>query len=122
MEKYPEYMVKNFPKWFYKCRNGETYPYTKEEIEKSIDPFVPSTFIPILKEMNYPFIEEEWIYNIISVINRRDNFDFMNGYINKMNLFGFRNFTFKDSNKFNKQYIPIDKCKYKIKIEKIKEE
>ena len=51
---------------YFKDRNNNDYTkYTKEEIRNIINPFKPETFIPILKDMNYPYFEREW-GNILS--------------------------------------------------------
>ena len=81
---------------YFKDRNNNDYTkYTKEEIRDMIDPFKPETFIPILKDLNYPYFESEW-GDILSnsfggtktVIGR---------YIAKMRLNGYKYFTFEDS-------------------------
>ena len=84
---------------YFKDRNNNDYTkYTKEEIRDKIDPFKPETFIPFLKDMNYPYFENEWghilsksyksVGGIRTVIGR---------YISKMRLCSYKNFTFKDS-------------------------
>ena len=81
---------------YFKDRNNNDYTkYTKEEIRDKVDPFKPETFIPILKDMNYPYFEKEWgntlsksVGGIKTVIGR---------YIAKMRLSGYKNFTFEDS-------------------------
>lgn len=84
---------------YFKDRNNNDYTkYTKEEIRDKVDPFRPETFIPFLKDMNYPYFEDEWgntlsksyksVGGTRTVIGR---------YISKMRLCGYKNFTFKDS-------------------------
>ena len=55
-----------------------------------------STLIPILKDLDYPFIAQEWYL----LINEKVENVFTK-YIAKMNLASYKNFTFKDSKIFN---------------------
>lgn len=83
---------------YFKDRNNNDYTkYTKEEIRDMIDPFKPETFIPILKNMNYPYFESEW-GNTLRHSCKMNKIKFTIGrYISKMRLCGYKNFTFKDS-------------------------
>ena len=46
---------------YFKDRNDNDYTkYTKEEIRNIVNPFKPKTFISFLKDMNYPYFENEW--------------------------------------------------------------
>lgn len=46
---------------YFKARDGSFYKkYTKKEIYSKINNTDPDTFLPFLKELNYPYIEEEW--------------------------------------------------------------
>lgn len=86
---------------YYKDRYGNFYTKkSKIELQEQIDDNDTSTFLPILEEMNYPYMEEVWngcvefderhnLYNLKhSVIGK---------YISKMNLRGFREYTWKDN-------------------------
>ena len=55
-----------------------------------------SILIPILKDLDYPFIAQEWYH----LINEKVENVFTK-YIAKMNLASYKNFTFKDSKIFN---------------------
>ena len=84
---------------YFKDRNNNDYTkYTKEEICDKIDPFKPETFIPFLKDMNYPYFENEW-GDILSKTYKRfgKTKTIIGRYISKMRLKGYKNFTFKDS-------------------------
>ncbi len=46
---------------YFKDRKGKLYTkQTKNEIKESINPIMPETFIYILKDMDYPYFEDEW--------------------------------------------------------------
>ena len=45
---------------YYKKRNGEDYFIPKQIINKSINPYDPSTYLPHLENMNFPYIIKEW--------------------------------------------------------------
>ena len=79
-------------KIYYKKRNNELYTeLTKEEILNKIDINNPNTFLPYLKILDYPFIEDIWR----SSIKYEKNFNFSK-YIARMRLAAFRNFGFND--------------------------
>ena len=84
---------------YFKDRNNNDYTkYTKEEIRDMIDPFKPKTFIPILKDMNYPYFESEWGNTLSKSYKSFGGTKTVIGrYISKMQLHGYKNFTFKDS-------------------------
>lgn len=88
--------------YFYKQRDGSFFPYYKTDIESCINDFYPKSVIEILKIMNYPFFEDEWISIVEKEIRRmiRTNHPYhcaLGKYISKMNLMSFKNYTFKDS-------------------------
>ena len=98
---YAEEWAKDHPSYLYKKRNGNIYPYFKENIKKQINPFDSNTFINILKEMDYPFIQEEWDMLIKQCLKKKGLLNTILGkYISLMQTKSFKNFTFKDSNKF----------------------
>lgn len=90
-------------KQHYIDRNGSIYPRSIDEVAHSIDVLKPNTFLPILQEMDYPFLENEWLRyvkrellykgNSMELFNRR----VFGKYISCMNLRGYKNMTFKDS-------------------------
>lgn len=46
---------------YFRCRNGEFYTkFTKNEIKQIVDIYDPSTFIFLLKDMDYVWIEKEY--------------------------------------------------------------
>ena len=84
---------------YFKDRNNNEYTkYTKEEIRDKVDPFRPKTFIPFLKDMNYPYFENEWGHILSKSYKSFGGTKTVIGrYIAKMRLCGYKNFTFKDS-------------------------
>lgn len=88
-------MIKNK---YFKQRNGEYYTKkTKEEIYSQIDNNNPQTFIHFLKEMDYPYIKQEW--NIL--LNHYPNKKIFGRYCARMRLKGFRSLGFNDSDWLN---------------------
>lgn len=89
---------------YYKCHNDEYYDTCKTCVKNSIIDNVFKTFKPYLKDMDYPFIESEWIQlvkrNNEKPIDKRNQTIF-GKYISKMRLKGFKGFTWEDSIKFN---------------------
>ena len=86
--------------WFYKDKNGNVMPYLKEDIQNIINPLKPSTFLPILKLFDIPYIEDEWIKLICSIsenIFRWRNRTVFGSYLSKMKLAAYKPFGFKDS-------------------------
>lgn len=84
---------------YFKDRNNNDYTkYTKAEIRDKVNPFRPETFIPILKDMNYPYFENEW-GNILSKSYKSFGGikNVIGRYIAKMRLNGYKYFTFEDS-------------------------
>ena len=84
---------------YFKDRNNNDYTkYTKEEIRDKIDPFKPETFIPFLKDMNYPYFECEWGNTLSKSYKSTGGIKTVIGrYIAKMRLNDYKNFTFEDS-------------------------
>ena len=68
-------------------------PYIKSKYNSTTD---LSVLIPILKDLDYPFIAQEWY---ILIDSKTENI--FSKYISKMNLASYKNFTFKDSKTFN---------------------
>lgn len=76
--------------------------YTREEIYSLIDNLNPDTFLPFLKEMDYPYIEDEW-NRTLKVAQERGMDKVFGRYIAKMRLCSFRNFTYNDSERLNEK-------------------
>ena len=92
-------------------RDGRICSVDKVTLRSIIDPLQPRTFIKFLEEMDLPFFEDEWIRTIENILNRNAPVSFViGGYIAKMNLPAFRQFTFEDSIYDNTV------AKYKVKI------
>lgn len=88
---------------YYKCHNDEYYDTCKTCMKWYIDDNNEDTYLSFLKDMNYPYIKEEWNY-----LNERNNekgryrFDTIFGkYISKMRLKGFKSWTWEDSEELN---------------------
>lgn len=87
----------------YFLRRDKT-PYldkTVKEIYQTINIFSTREVIKILKELDYPFLIDEWNILMIREIQKNgDNISaarILGKYIAKMDLLGWRSFTFKDS-------------------------
>ena len=115
---------------YFRTRHDEWYTkYTKQEIYELIDVTKPDTFIPFLKEMDYPYFKQEWgktlahraLYTLVPLSST------FGAYISKMRLSSFKNFTFKDS-KYHKDLTKFsllpcgihlgEKC-YRIEFEEL---
>lgn len=87
-------------KIYYKKRNNELYTeLTKKEILNKIDINNPNTFLPYLKILDYPFIEDIWRRSV----EYEKNFNFSK-YVARMRLAAFRNFSYKDSDMLNERW------------------
>lgn len=97
-------------------RKGEPYRLTKEHLRSLINPLDPATFIKVLEEMDYPFIEHEWIRAIETIANKGLALSWVIGkYIAIMNLAAYRSMTFADSN-----FIPNQKYKIEVRVKEVK--
>lgn len=77
---------------YYKKRNGEFYTeLTKTEILNKIDYNDPTSFLPFLKILDYPYIEKIWK----SSLKYEKNFNFSK-YVARMRLAAFKNFGYND--------------------------
>ena len=87
---------------YFKCRNGEFYTkFTKNEIKQIVDIYDPSTFIFLLKDMDYVWIEKEYqrvFTQWQSGIERHNPFI---RYLTKMRLKAYSCVGYADSSKFN---------------------
>lgn len=80
-------------KAYYKNRNKEFSNYLKSDYKNITD---LNILIPILKDLDYPFIASEW-YNLIDICALNP----FGKYISKMNLLSYRDFKYSDSSHFN---------------------
>ena len=89
---------------YYKKRDGIDYAVPKGTINKSINPYDPSTYQVHLENMDYPYIIDEWERtreycvknNIIECVFPK--------YIAKMNLAAYKKFTWKNTEKINQTF------------------
>ena len=89
-------------KRYYKKRDGSYYlKKTKQEILKSIDINDLNTFLPYLKDMDYPYIEKEWNFKVKRYGEEDGNI--FGRYIATMRFCVYRKFTYKDSFLFNRK-------------------
>ena len=87
-------------KIYYKKRNGEFYTeLTKTEILNKIDYNDPTSFLPFLKILDYPYIEYEW-KNLFNRTDKQPNFG---RYIALMRLAAFRAFSYEESDMLNER-------------------
>ena len=98
---------------FFKTKTGDFFPYLKEDIYNKIDVFKPSSFLPLFKELDIPFYEEEWLSLIRRQIKKGNQLSYIFGkYLAKMKLFDFKNTGFKNSNKFFQDYYSYQRFTY----------
>ena len=84
-------------------RNQEWYPIKVEEIVKNINPDDFNTVIPILRILNYPALEEEWVHTKNACIRQGQGKEaILKKYISKMWLATYKPLTFEDSERINK--------------------
>ena len=89
-------------KKYYKKRDGSYYlEKTKQEILKSIDNNDLNTFLPYLKDMDYPYIEKEWNSKVKHYEGKDGNI--FGRYIATMRLCAYRELTYKDSFLFKRK-------------------
>ena len=74
---------------------------TKQEILESINNNDPNTFLPYLKDMDYPYIENEWNFKVKHYGEKDGNV--FGRYIATMRLCAYRKFTYKDSFLFKRE-------------------
>ena len=84
-------------------RDGSYYlKETRQEILEKIDYDKPETFLPYLKDMDYPYIEYEWnVHTKYWRDNKKNNI--FGRYLSLMRLWSFRSFTWKDSDRLNER-------------------
>lgn len=101
-------------KYFRKRNNTFYYKKSKQEIYNFIDINNYSSFLPILKDMNYPFFIKLW-----EKIGKEYGFNkkLFGRYISKIRLYAYKNFIWNDSiilneiNQFDDLYSPKEKYK-----------
>lgn len=101
---------------FFKSRTGEIYPYLKEDIYAFIDENDPNSFRPILEDLDYPYIEDEWN-------ELKENFpdsNILGKYISKMKLAAYKNYGYKDSQELNDNRL-LDKIEKLLKERRIEQ-
>lgn len=90
---------------YYKKRNNDFYTkYTKKEIWQKINPKDPLTIFPFLREMDYPYIAEQWD-RYVKRYNPSDG-EIIGRYISLMRLTTYKKYTWDDSmllNEYNKR-------------------
>ena len=89
--------------WFYKYKDDTILPYYKEDIWKVVNVFKPNTFLPILKELDMPFIENQWLILIKTALIKRVDGNLaknvLGKYISWCKLKGNKWMTFEDSDR-----------------------
>ena len=99
----------NLSKIYYKQRNGSYYTkMTKDEIAQKINPTKLSTFIPILKDMNYVIMLDIW-FNYYS--KHPTSRGVIGRYISFMHLCSIKQFDY-DSTQFYCDYVKRRKNHY----------
>lgn len=109
---------------YYKDKHGNWYTkYTKSDLRNMINPLNPDTFIPILKEMDYPYIESIWrsclaqsANTACKSLNYSPKLRVFAHYIARMQTIAFQNKTFKDS-LYNQDVIKFHLCAFGIEEE-----
>lgn len=86
---------------FWKKRNGNYHTVCKSYYRDTVDPYDTSTFLPLLKELDIPYIPDEWNH-VIQWSNKEKSKNTVGRYIAKMNLAAFRDMTFQDTDRFVK--------------------
>lgn len=88
-------------KKYYIRSNGIEYTEeTRDEIASKIDIHDPKTFLPYLKELDYPYYKKEMNISIEKYGHLGSRRVFSN-YLGKMQLKGYRAYRYKDSDFLN---------------------
>lgn len=107
-------MLEDFFPSAYSLPDGEWKNYLhicKDCVKEKINNFNPTTYLPLLKMLDVPFIADEWN----NLINRYGfSGSIFPRYLSKMNLRGFRGYTWEDTGFLNnltnnKNYAPYSK-------------
>ena len=86
---------------FWKKRNGNYHTICKSYYRDTVDPYDTSTFLPLLKELDIPYIPDEWNH-VTKWSKKEKSKNTIGRYIAKMNLAAFRDMTFQDTDRFIK--------------------
>ena len=86
---------------FWKKRNGNYHTICKSYYRDTVDPYDTSTFLPLLKELDIPYIPNEW-NRVIQWSHKEKSKNTIGRYIAKMNLAAFKDMTFQDTDRFIK--------------------
>lgn len=97
---------------YYKKRDGKIYNVPQETINNSINPFDPTTYLPHLELMDYPYIIEEWQRLRAYCLQKSYPDLVFPKYIALMNLTAFKCFTWKDNKNLNQIYASKPKLLY----------
>lgn len=90
--------ISRHPEKFYLDKYGKRYPYFGRDIAYYVNPFKPDTFLWMLEEMDYPFLEKEWLNIIEKLLRKGSSLHVVFGqYIHKIRLKQYKDMTFKDS-------------------------
>lgn len=93
---------------FYKSRQGVLHKFCKKCLTMHIDNFDPTTFLWILEDLDFPYIEVEWNITRDKIYNEKGP-DGMTGmsvfgkYISKMKLKQHKAYGWADSDKLNEE-------------------
>ena len=115
-------------KLFYHLKNGELYPYLKEDIRKVlINPYDFEKIKAILKDMDFPFFIDQWLFIVNHNLENFGEYGNVFGkYVSKMKLFSFKCMDYKKSKEYRfvcscddnfdylKPYLPKEDKKEKI--------
>ena len=79
-------------------RQGDWYLISKEQLKIIVDPFNEDTFLPHLKNMNYPYFKQVWesIRDRCAQLNEKQLT--FGKYLATMNLRGYKYFTWENTN------------------------
>lgn len=97
-------------------KDGTEYTiYTIDEIADQINKHGLEALLKILKELDYPYLEEVWNYRASSTVDTRSA---LIKYINHLNLPGYRNFHWKDTvDEFKEKLISPEAKRIKEKLD-----
>lgn len=115
-------------KLFYRLKNGELYPYLKEDIRKVlVNPYDFEKIKAILKDMDFPFFIDQWLFIVNCNLENFGEYGNVFGkYVSKMKLCSFKCMDYKKSKEsrfvcscddnfdYLKPYLPKEDKKEKI--------
>ena len=96
-------------------KDGTEYTiYTIDEIADQINKHGLEALLKILKELDYPYLEEVWNYRVSSTVDTRSA---LIKYFNHLNLPGYRNFHWEDTvDEFKEKLISPEAKRIKEKL------